>query len=163
VIGQFQLAELQAISYSITREKAPIYTMGSADPRYYSRNKRGIAGSIIWINFDRHALLALFNKARGKFCCQTALQSRFSCSFGPFPTMEIRYRIAGPNVGFIQVFPARIACGLLAETKTCSHMTKIVTFDEKSAPPRAVSEARQDASPVWSFRLLTDPYLSCWV
>lgn len=67
VIGQFQFAELQAVSYSITREKAPIYTMGSADPRAYSRNKRGIAGSLVWINFDRHALLNVFRKARGKF------------------------------------------------------------------------------------------------
>jgi hypothetical protein len=58
---------MQAISYSITREKAPIYTMGSADVRAYSRNKRGIAGSLIWINFDRHALLALFKRAKGKF------------------------------------------------------------------------------------------------
>ena len=53
VIGQFQFAELQAISYAITREKAPIYTMGSADPRAYSRNKLRIAGILIWINFDR--------------------------------------------------------------------------------------------------------------
>jgi hypothetical protein len=57
----------QAISYSITREKAPVYTMGSPDVRAYSRNKRGIAGSLIWINFDRHALLNVFKKARGKF------------------------------------------------------------------------------------------------
>ncbi len=63
MIGQFQFAELQAISYAITREKAPIYTMGSADPRAYSRNKRGIAGNLIWINFDRHALLNLFHFA----------------------------------------------------------------------------------------------------
>src|SRR3954447_1816885 len=41
--------------------------MGSSDPRAYSRNKRGIAGSLIWINFDRHALLSLFHKALGKF------------------------------------------------------------------------------------------------
>ena len=58
----------QAVSYSVTREKAPISsTMGSADPRSYSRNKRGIAGSLIWINFDRHALLDLFAKAQGRF------------------------------------------------------------------------------------------------
>jgi hypothetical protein len=67
MIGQFQFAELQAISYSITREKAPVYTMGSPDPRAYSRNKRGIAGSLIWINFDRHALLNLFYLAGGTF------------------------------------------------------------------------------------------------
>jgi hypothetical protein len=69
-IGQFQFAELQAVSYSVTREKAPIYTMGSPDPRAFARNKRGIAGTLIWINFDRHALLYLFYMARGKFVAQ---------------------------------------------------------------------------------------------
>ena len=67
VIGTEEFAEIQAISYSITREKAPIYTMGSANPRAFSRNKRGIAGSLVWINFDRHALLALINDQGGTF------------------------------------------------------------------------------------------------
>ncbi len=66
-IGQFQFAEIQAISYSVTREKAPIYTMGSPDVRSFSRNKRGVAGSLIWINFDRHALLTLVHRLRGRF------------------------------------------------------------------------------------------------
>jgi hypothetical protein len=57
---------LQAISYAITREKAPIYTMGSADPRAYSRYM-STAGNLIWINFDRHALLNFFHKARGPY------------------------------------------------------------------------------------------------
>ena len=60
VFGNKVLAELQAISYSITREKAPIYTMGSADPRSFSRGKRGIAGTLVFIVFDRHALLGTF-------------------------------------------------------------------------------------------------------
>jgi len=51
------IAELQAISYSITREKAPIYTMGSADPRAFARGKRGIAGTLIFVMFDQPALL----------------------------------------------------------------------------------------------------------
>jgi len=54
------IAELQAISYSITREKAPLYTMGAADPRSFSRGKRGIAGTLIFLMFDRHALLGEF-------------------------------------------------------------------------------------------------------
>ena len=65
------VAELQAISYSLMREKAPIYTMGSPDPRSYSRNKRGIAGSLIWVNFDRHALLNLFYNAQATFVADT--------------------------------------------------------------------------------------------
>lgn len=60
VFGNQIMAELQAISYSITREKAPVYTMGAADPRSFSRGKRGIAGTLIFIVFDRHALLSTF-------------------------------------------------------------------------------------------------------
>jgi hypothetical protein len=71
VIGSKQFAEMQAVSYSVTREKAPIYTMGSPDPRAYSRNKRGLAGSLIWINFDRHALLDVFYATQGTFVANT--------------------------------------------------------------------------------------------
>ena len=58
VFGKTVIAELQAISYQITREKAPIYTMGSADPRSFSRGKRGIGGTVIFAVFDRHAVLS---------------------------------------------------------------------------------------------------------
>lgn len=67
VIGNRTFAEMQAVSYSVTREKAPIYTMGSANVRAFSRNKRGIAGTIIWVNFDRHALLNLIYTMGGTF------------------------------------------------------------------------------------------------
>jgi|SRR3990167_2052147 len=60
VFANIVIAELQAISYSVTREKAPLYTMGSADPRSFSRGKRGIAGTLIFLVFDRHALLSTF-------------------------------------------------------------------------------------------------------
>ena len=33
------LGNLMGISYSVTREKAPLYTLGSVDPRGYSRGK----------------------------------------------------------------------------------------------------------------------------
>jgi len=54
------IGEVQAISYSINREKAPVYTMGKADPRSFARGKRGIAGSLIFIVFDKHSLLERF-------------------------------------------------------------------------------------------------------
>lgn len=50
------LSTMQGLSYSITRQKAPIYTMGSPDPRAFARSKRGIAGSMIMTTFDRHCL-----------------------------------------------------------------------------------------------------------
>ena len=57
------IGEIQAISYSINREKAPVYTMGKADPRSFARGKRGIAGSLIFIVFDKHSLLDRFQGA----------------------------------------------------------------------------------------------------
>lgn len=57
VMGDKVIGELQAISYSITREKAPVYTMGDPNPRSFSRGKRGIAGTMVFIMFDRHAVL----------------------------------------------------------------------------------------------------------
>lgn len=54
--GGVVIGALSGITWSVTREKAPIYTMGSANPRSFSRGKRGIAGSLIFTVFDRPAL-----------------------------------------------------------------------------------------------------------
>lgn len=51
------IGELQAISYSVAREVAPVYTMGSPDARSFSRGKRGISGSLVFVQFDRDALM----------------------------------------------------------------------------------------------------------
>ncbi len=57
------IGEIQAITYSVTREVAPIYTMGSPDPRGFSRGKRGISGSMVFTQFDRDALISEMQKA----------------------------------------------------------------------------------------------------
>lgn len=59
VLANKTIGTLQAISYSITREKAPIYTMGSASPRAFGRGKRGIAGSMVFVVFDRDEVLSI--------------------------------------------------------------------------------------------------------
>ena len=50
------LGNLNGISFSTTREKAPVYVLGSVDAVAFGRGKRGHAGSLIFTNFDRHAL-----------------------------------------------------------------------------------------------------------
>lgn len=60
--GNRPIAELQSISWGIQREKTAIYTLGSPDPRSFSRGKRGIAGQLIFLNFDRDALLEEMKK-----------------------------------------------------------------------------------------------------
>lgn len=56
------IGELQAISYSVAREVAPVYTMGSPDARSFSRGKRGISGSLVFVQFDRDALMEEMRK-----------------------------------------------------------------------------------------------------
>jgi hypothetical protein len=57
VFHNHAVVPLQAISYAVQREKAPVYTMGHPDPRAFSRGKRGIAGTLIFAIFDTHALV----------------------------------------------------------------------------------------------------------
>lgn len=51
------IGELQQLSWSVQREKAPVFTLGSADARSFSRGKRGIAGSMVFAVFDHDALV----------------------------------------------------------------------------------------------------------
>jgi hypothetical protein len=55
-IGGVPMGSLSAITWSVTREKAPVFTLGSPNPRSFSRGKRGIAGSMMFTTFDRPAL-----------------------------------------------------------------------------------------------------------
>lgn len=61
--GGVPIGTLSGITWSVTREKAPIYTMGSPNPRSFSRGKRGIAGSLIFTIFDRPGLYDMIEKS----------------------------------------------------------------------------------------------------
>lgn len=56
------IGELQQISWAIQREKAPVYTLGSADARSFSRGKRGIAGSMVFAVFDHDSLISALQR-----------------------------------------------------------------------------------------------------
>lgn len=59
MIGGVEFANLQGISWTVTREKAPIYVMGRTNPVGFARGKRGIAGSMVGVNIDQDALLGV--------------------------------------------------------------------------------------------------------
>lgn len=56
--GNRVIGELQSISWAVQRQKVPVYTLGSADPRSFSRGLRGVAGSLVFAIFDRDALIS---------------------------------------------------------------------------------------------------------
>ena len=56
ILGGEVVGQMQAISYAVQREKAPIYVMGRVDPLSFSRGKRGIAGTMISLLLDQHLI-----------------------------------------------------------------------------------------------------------
>lgn len=67
IFDNISLATLTGIAISVTREKAPVYTFGSANPRSISRGKRGTAGSLMFTLFDRDAFYGLFLSEAHKY------------------------------------------------------------------------------------------------
>lgn len=63
LFNDLPISTIQGFSYSVTRQKAPIYTMGSADLRAIARSKRGIAGSLIFTTTDKHSLSEFMSKS----------------------------------------------------------------------------------------------------
>jgi hypothetical protein len=61
VFGTELIGEMQALSYAVQREKAPLYVMGRVDPLAFSRGKRGIAGTIVSLLLDEHILIKRFS------------------------------------------------------------------------------------------------------
>lgn len=59
LFDDMQIMTMQGIAVSVTREKVPIYALGSPRPISISRGKRGIAGTLQFVLFDREALYSL--------------------------------------------------------------------------------------------------------
>lgn len=59
LFDDLQVMTLQGIAVSVTREKVPVYGLGRARPLSISRGKRGIAGTLQFVQFDREALYSL--------------------------------------------------------------------------------------------------------
>lgn len=56
VFGNIEIGNIQGISWSVNREVRPIFVCGDPNALAYSKNKRGVAGSIVMTCFDRAAL-----------------------------------------------------------------------------------------------------------
>ena len=107
----------------------------SLNPRSFSRNKRGIAGSLVWINFDRHALLNLVYKLGSQFIANVDdLRPEFQTDENAFLSQNAIYK------------------GTLVRDSGQSAGTTIDQFD--GAPISAVSGFKEVASPWYSDQIL---------
>ena len=120
------IGELQGISFTVQREKAPIYTMGDADPRSFSRGKRGIAGSIVFTVFDRSSLLEVM-KDRPYIANRYSIPQGFEVADVNISTIEILPGIIGPAVGAASPTVSRIALDKVLARP--NYLDQVLPFD----------------------------------
>lgn len=120
------IGELQGISYTVQREKAPIYTMGEADPRSFSRGKRGIAGSVVFSVFDRNALLEVM-KDRPYVANKYSIPEGFEVADININTIEIVPGIVGAAIGATSPTISRIALDKVLATP--QYLDQVLPFD----------------------------------
>jgi len=56
MLNDIVFGDLQQVTYAVHREVAPLYALGSANPRGFAKNKRGISGTMVFLVFDKDAL-----------------------------------------------------------------------------------------------------------
>ena len=59
------IGELQSITWAVQREIAPVFTLGSANSRSFTKGKRGIAGSLSFAVFDHDSLVSAMQNVWG--------------------------------------------------------------------------------------------------
>lgn len=121
------IGELEGISYSIQREKAPIFTMGSANPRTYSRGKRGIAGSLVFTVFDRSALLEVM-RDRPYIANKYDIPSGYQIiDINDADIFDIQPGISSPVVGTSSITTSKIAIDKVLARP--NYLDQVLPFD----------------------------------
>ena len=64
-INHVPVGSIMGISYTVHSEKQAQYTFGDANPRSFVTGKRGIAGTLIFNQFDRDPLIYVFAGSNG--------------------------------------------------------------------------------------------------
>lgn len=81
VFGNIKFAELQMLKYAISRQKAPVYTMGSADMRAIARGARSINGALIFSHLSIGGLVNAMNKAGAKVFLSHDEQANYNAAY----------------------------------------------------------------------------------
>ena len=144
MLDNMHLATLQGIAISVTREKVPVYRMGSASPVSVSRGKRGIAGSLQFILFDRDAMNEIMINENNYYWAHADEINYFNNTFNPAnrwsDALDQLGRDAydpatgGGNPYFLDDQPAGAAIGELetmaiSRKKQAEFMDQIYPFD----------------------------------
>jgi hypothetical protein len=106
------LGDVQAISYSIHRDKFPVRTLGRTYPKGYSRGGRTIAGNIVWTVFDQGVLSDIAEAYGFEGASDDLVTSHLNDQLPPFDmtiAYSSEYSLGGlPVISFMKILGIEI-------------------------------------------------------
>lgn len=126
VFGNIKFADIQMIKYASSRQKAPVYTMGSADLRAIARGPRSINGALIFSHLSKQNLVEKMGEAGYKVFLSNDETANYNSAYkkdgaagnGGSTDANVLKRQALQASGTISNYGAVSATGLTAGTGT---------------------------------------------
>lgn len=104
VFGNIKFGDIQMIKYAISRQKVPVYTMGSADLRAIARGVRSINGALVFSHLSTGGLVAEMKKAGSKVFLSHDELANYNAEYQQTGNMTQTQRLAlqaSGSVGFV--------------------------------------------------------------
>ena len=103
VFGNIKFGDIQMIKYAVSRQKAPIYTMGSADMRAIARGPRSINGALVFSHLSTGGLVQAMSEAGYKIFLSHDELANYNESYRDGKTLSEEQKSAlraGGTIGF---------------------------------------------------------------
>ncbi len=103
VFGNIKFGDIQMIKYAVSRQKAPIYTMGSADMRAIARGPRSINGALVFSHLSTGGLVQAMSNAGHKIFLSHDELANYNESYREGKTLSEEQKSAlrsGGTIGF---------------------------------------------------------------
>lgn len=103
VFGNIKFGDIQMIKYAVSRQKAPIYTMGSADMRAIARGARSINGALVFFHLSIGGLVQAMSEAGYKIFLSHDELANYNESYRNGKTLSEEQKSAlraGGTIGF---------------------------------------------------------------
>ena len=103
VFGNIKFGDIQMIKYAVSRKKAPIYTMGSADMRSIARGPRSINGALVFSHLSTGGLVQAMSEAGYKIFLSHDELANYNESYRDGKTLSEEQKSAlraGGTIGF---------------------------------------------------------------
>ena len=103
VFGNIKFGDIQMIKYAVSRQKAPIYTMGSTDMRAIARGPRSINGALVFSHLSTGGLVQAMSEAGYKIFLSHDELANYNESYRDVKTLSEEQKSAlraGGTIGF---------------------------------------------------------------